>query len=226
MQCDCMVPTVDARQAQNMNNVRKDLLGVDPSGKSIGRPEVGYPVGSSLRVPTLPAPPFRVRPFETTDFELVREASGDPLIPLISPNPTVCSVSEAVAFIERQWSHARLGHGFSFVIADAVTDRGVGAVGLTLRSIGESPPSVGYWVVKSARGRGAATHALRAVTTWALNDLQLPRLELFVPPSNMASIVTAERSGFRREGLLRAWLRNGEDRRDMFIYARLCGDRV
>ena len=95
---------------------------------------------------------------------------------------------------------------------------------LMLRNIDEGRASIGYFVVKSARGRGAATHALRALAAWGLGTLGIPRLELYIEPWNAASIVTAERCGFRREGLLRAWQRVGTERRDMFMYSRLPGD--
>jgi ribosomal-protein-alanine N-acetyltransferase len=127
-----------------------------------------------------------------------------------------------MAFIERQWSRARLSQGYPFVIADAATDRGVGVIGL--RNVDEGRVSIGYWIVKPARGRGTAAHALRAVTAWGLGELRIPRLELTVEPRNIASIVTAERCGFRREGLLRAWSRVGTERCDAFMYSRLPGD--
>jgi ribosomal-protein-alanine N-acetyltransferase len=177
-----------------------------------------------LTVPTLVATPFRLRGFEMSDLGLVGEASSDPHIPLITTVPAVFSESEGVAFIERQWSRAGLGEGCPFVIAEDGSDRGVGAIALMLRNLDEGRASIGYFVVKSARGHGAATHALRAVAAWGLRELGIPRLELFVEPWNAASIVTAERCGFRREGLLRAWQKVGTERRDMFMYSRLPGD--
>ena len=180
-----------------------------------------------LVVPTLFAPPYRLRPWELSDLDLVREASGDPYIPLITSVPSAFSEAEGVAFIERQWSRARLGQGYPFVIAGAATDRGVGVIGL--RNVDEGRVSIGYWVVKPARGRGTAAHALRAVAAWGLGELRIPRLELTVEPWNVASIVTAERCGFHREGLLRAWSlrawnRVGTERCDVFMYSRLPGD--
>ena len=177
-----------------------------------------------LSVPILFVPPYRLRPFAAADLDLVRETSADPDIPLMTTIPAVFSETEGVAFIERQWSRARLGQRYPFVIADAATDRGIGAIGLNLRNLDEGRASIYYWVVRSARGRGAATHALRAVAAWALGELRIPRLELVVEPWNVASIVTAERCGFRREGLLRALQPVGNERRDMFMYSRLPSD--
>src|ERR1700761_1998572 len=168
--------------------------------------------------------PFRLRPFTLADFGAVREASGDSYIPLITTVPAAFTEDEGHRFIERQLSRAAQGTGYSFAIADAGTDRGVGQVGLWLKDLGEGRASIGYWVVRSARGRRAAASALQALALWALDDLQVPRLELYVEPWNMASIKTAERAGFQREGLLRSWQEVGGTRKDMYMYARPLGD--
>ncbi|ALO06192.1 Acetyltransferase, including N-acetylase of ribosomal protein [Streptomyces venezuelae] len=65
---------------------------------------------------------------------------------------------------------------------------------------------------------------MRAVAAWALKDLRIPRLELYVEPWNTASVRTAERAGFQREGLLRGWQEVRSERRDMYMYALLDGD--
>jgi [ribosomal protein S5]-alanine N-acetyltransferase len=181
---------------------------------------------TALIVPTLAAAPFRLRPFTLADIEAVREASGDPHIPLITTVPAAFTEDEGRRFIERQWSRAAQGTGYSFAIADAGTDHAVGQIGLWLKDLSEGRASIGYWVVRSARGQGAAASTLRALALWALRDLQIPRLELQVEPWNMASIRTAERAGFQREGLLRSWQEVGGTRRDMYMYARLPGDPV
>ena len=181
-------------------------------------------MSAALIVPTLAAGPFRLRPFKLSDMEVVREASADPLIPLITTVPAAFTENEGRSFIERQWSRAEQGTGYSFAIADAVTDRAVGQAGLWLKDVAEGRASVGYWVAGSARGRRAAAFAVGSVVQWAHQQLQVPRLELYVEPWNIASIRTAERAGFQREGLLRSWQEVGGERKDMFMYSRLSTD--
>jgi [ribosomal protein S5]-alanine N-acetyltransferase len=183
-------------------------------------------MSAALIVPTLAAGPFQLRPFKLSDLELVREASTDPLIPLITTVPAAFTENEGRRFIERQWSRAEHGTGYSFAIADAVTDRAVGQVGLWLKNVTEGRASVGYWVAESARGRRTAAFAVGSVVQWAHQELQVPRLELYVEPWNIASIRTAERAGFQREGLLRSWQEVGAERKDMFMYARLSTDSL
>ncbi|MFF8478707.1 GNAT family N-acetyltransferase [Streptomyces sp. NPDC015414] len=177
-----------------------------------------------LDVPELAAGEFMLRPWRLPDLPLVREASEDDYIPLITTVPSSYSEEAGVAFIERQWSRATTRAGYTFVIA-ASSNRPVGHVGLWLKNLAEGRASLGYWVVKSARGQGAAAAAVDTVVDWALSDLRIPRLELWVEPWNMASIRTAERAGFQREGLLRSWQQVGDERRDMFMYSLLNHER-
>jgi [ribosomal protein S5]-alanine N-acetyltransferase len=179
---------------------------------------------AALVVPTLAAGPFRLRPFALSDLDVVREAASDPLIPLITTVPAAFTEEEGRRFIERQWSRAEQETGYSFAIADAVTGQAVGQAGLWMKDMSQGRASVGYWVAASARGRRAASFAVAALARWAQHELRVPRLELYVEPWNTASIRTAERAGFRREGLLRGWQEVGGERKDMLMYARLPTD--
>jgi len=208
--CPCL--TVSPRAAAGL-----------PRGAGIGAAILAC-MCAALIVPALAAGPFRLRPFLLRDLDVVREAAADPLIPLITSVPAAFTEDEGRRFIERQWSRAAQGIGYSFAIADAVTNCAVGQIGLWLRDISAGRASVGYWVADSARGRRAAAFAVGALAWWAQSELQIPRLELYVEPWNTASIQTAEKSGFLREGLLRSWQEVGSERKDMFMYARLPTD--
>ncbi|MER5427603.1 GNAT family N-acetyltransferase [Streptomyces sp. NPDC002588] len=180
-------------------------------------------MGQPLDVPDLAAGGYTLRPWRLSDLDLVREASEDAYIPLITTVPSSWSEAEGVAFVERQWARATTRAGYTFVIVSP-GGRPVGQVGLWLRNLRQGRASLGYWVVESARGRGAAVASVRAVVDWALRELRIPRLELWVEPWNTASVRTAERAGFQLEGLLRGWQQVGDERRDMFMYALLNGE--
>jgi ribosomal-protein-alanine N-acetyltransferase len=163
-----------------------------------------------------------LRPWTLDDVDVVREAAGDELIPLITTVPSTYSDAEGIAFIERQWARATTRKGYSFAIARRVDGRAVGQIGLWPHAQGRA--SLGYWVAESARGQGIALEALRAVCLWGLSALAIPRLELYVEPWNVASWKTAERVGFKREGLLRSWQEVGAERRDMYMYSMLVSE--
>jgi ribosomal-protein-alanine N-acetyltransferase len=170
----------------------------------------------------LPAGPAVLRPFAVSDLALVRLASADPVIPSITSVPRGYNDDEGRAFIERQYRRAAEGDGYSFVIAERSDPTvGLGSIGLWLHEIDSGRASVGYWLVKAARGHGLAGHALRGLVAFAFGDLAIPRLHLFVEPWNLASAKTAESAGFRREALLRGWERIDGVQRDADCYALL-----
>ncbi|HJQ50872.1 MAG TPA: GNAT family N-acetyltransferase [Gaiellaceae bacterium] len=83
---------------------------------------------------------------------------------------------------------------------------------------------LGYVVAPEARGRGVATEALRRLTAWAFDELEMFRLELLISVDNTASKKVAERCGYAREGVLRsAYFKQGR-REDTEIWSRLATD--
>ncbi|KAA1399941.1 GNAT family N-acetyltransferase [Aeromicrobium ginsengisoli] len=161
----------------------------------------------------------RLRDFRPEDANLVISASTDPLIPLITTVPTTPDAAGAQAYIARQRTRQPSGVGYAFAIARPPDDVAVGYIGLTFREDGRA--SVGYWIGPEHRGHGFAASALSTLAEWAIADLSIPRLELYVERWNEASIRTAEKAGFQREGLMRSWQLVGETRRDMWMYSRI-----
>jgi RimJ/RimL family protein N-acetyltransferase len=172
-----------------------------------------------VKQPVIEGDGVRLRDFRPDDLALVLSASTDPLIPLITTVPAVPDEVEAKAYIARQNGRLPSGVGYAYAIARTSDDAAVGYIGLT--HLEEGRGSIGYWIGPSHRGHGYATTALQMVGEWALSDLSLPRLELYIEPGNQASIRTAEAAGFEREGLMRSWRTVGDARRDMWMYARI-----
>ncbi|MFD9030357.1 GNAT family N-acetyltransferase [Streptomyces sp. NPDC059567] len=175
----------------------------------------------SLIVPRLAAGAFELRRWERADLPLLEEASTDAYIPLVTTVPPVYSETEGEAFVRRQWARAENATGYPFVIVRRRDARAVGMIGLWLRELPEGRATLGYWIAPSCRGEGAAAAALTAVTAWAFDELGIPRLQLLAEPWNEASIRTAERAGYVREGVLRSWQEVGGERRDMVMYGQV-----
>jgi RimJ/RimL family protein N-acetyltransferase len=157
---------------------------------------------------------------------MVRDLATDPYVPLIGTLPAHATVEEARAYVERQRGRWAEGRGFSFAVAEAATGRAVGGIGLWLAGLAAGRAEIGYAIAPGARGRGHAAAALTAVTRFAWTLPQLHRLELHVEEWNTASVRTAERVGYRLEGLLRSYLEIGGRRRDLLLLAALREDLV
>lgn len=173
------------------------------------------------KMPRLHGSSIILRDFEDRDVELVMSVSSDPLIPLITTVPASGRREDAMAFLERQNARLTAGGGYSFAIADAVTDEAIGQIGLWLRDINDGRASTGYWVAPQHRGKGFAKDALRTLTDWALCHDEVQRLQLYAEPWNVGSWRAAESCGYEREGLLRAWQRVGPERKDMYVYSKV-----
>ena len=116
------------------------------------------------------------------------------------------------------------GTGASFAICDATRpDTCLGQVFIERDDDGRG--SVCYWLLEDGRGKGRATRAVRLMASWALPEMRLGRLQLHTDPENVASQCVAERAGFTREGVLRAYNgRRDGTRADAVVYSLLPQD--
>ena len=68
------------------------------------------------------------------------------------------------------------------------------------------------------------TEAVKLVSHFAFDTLRLHRIEAACIPDNARSIRVLEKAGFRREGLLRSYLRINGIWQDHYLYARIADD--
>jgi len=115
--------------------------------------------------------------------------------------------------------------GYALFIYDI--DSAVLVGGLTLcnvrRGVTQSC-TLGYWVGAKYANQGYMTAAVRAVVPFVFDSLELHRLEAACLPTNTASIRLLERTGFKREGLARRYLRINGVWQDHLLYALLDSD--
>ena len=157
-----------------------------------------------LQYPDPPLADGRIglRMWQEGDVDCVRLASTDPLIPQGTTVPTTFTSDEGLAFIRRQRARAENGVGVSQAIVDVDSDKAIGLMWVGLRPQ-RHVGGLGYWVVPPERGRGVAAAAGRLVVPWALEALDLHRMEAWVVPENLASQHVLRAIGFQEEGRLR-----------------------
>lgn len=141
-----------------------------------------------------------LREFRDEDVAMVMDLATDPYVPLIGTLPPHADAAAALAYVERQRSRRVEGVGWSFCVADRTTGTALGGAGLWLDHQDPHRTSAGYSVAPRHRGHGVAAQALRALTGFAWTLPAVVRVELDVEPWNTASLRTAERAGYVREG--------------------------
>ena len=170
-----------------------------------------------------PEPPLSdgrigMRRWQEADVECIRLASTDPEIPKGTTIPSTFTTAEGLAFIHRQWNRVQNGEGVSQAVVEAHSDRAIGLMWVALRP----QPHVGglgYWIVPSERGYGVATAAVRLITPWALDVLNLRRLEAWAEPQNLASQRVLRNAGFQQEGRLRNSLNTESGVSDALVFS-------
>ncbi len=144
-----------------------------------------------------------LRPFRPDDAPAVFEACQDPEIARWVPIPWPYTRADADAYIGLTADEWREGRGASFAVVEAASGRLVGS--MDRHGPRRHRATFGYWLAPEARGRGYATRALRLIVDWTMRSTDVVRFDLYTFAGNDASGRVAERAGFTREGVLRAW---------------------
>lgn len=191
-------------------------LATDPPG--------AVPAAAGVEPVEISAGQWHLRPPATEDAAEALAMLSDPLTVRWNPAPDVVDLERARAWCERggDW---RSGNHATFSVLDATSGRMAGNVSLWQVDLAARSASIGYRTAPWARGRGAATDAVGAVSRWAFGGLGLERIELPHAPDNLASCRVAEKCGFRAEGTRRGGYR-AEDgtREDEHVHSRLATD--
>jgi RimJ/RimL family protein N-acetyltransferase len=179
---------------------------------------------AELPIPTLADEVVVLRRWREADVPAQLEAFGDPLFERFS-DWAPRTEADARAYLAEHEQARRRGLQIEFALVETHDDTHLlGGASLNNVSLEHGRAAVGYWLAPHARGRGIATHAVRLICRWALEDLQLDRLELTCGPDNRASQAVAERCGFTREGVLRSHIPFKGTRRDTVIFSLLPGE--
>lgn len=158
------------------------------------------------RATELRTPRLRLRPPRRSDLDAIDEAIQESLSDLILWLPWA-RPGHTRADSRRYLRSARTARtrraAFEFVVQDVHSDAFLGMVSLHRIDWIRRSGGVGYWVRRSARGKGIATEAATAILQLAFQDCRLHRVEIHVALENPASQRVAEKMGFQREGIAR-----------------------
>lgn len=80
---------------------------------------------------------------------------------------------------------------------------------------------LGYVINRKYWGKGYTTQAVKEALRTGFTDLNIVRIEAFVHPQNISSQRVLEKSGFKREGMLKLSLIQKGQIQDQYVYASL-----
>jgi len=157
-----------------------------------------------------------LRPFHEGDFDAAVEFARDPDTARWVPPLPAAHPAGVVELFEQYRVDGELLH---MVMADPTSDSYLGEVMVVMceHRVGE----FGCGVAPRARGRGIATEAFAMFVNWSATTLDIGRLQVLVAPENEPALRLAERTGFRREGLLRSYWEHEGNRLDAVMLSLL-----
>jgi RimJ/RimL family protein N-acetyltransferase len=136
------------------------------------------------------------------------------------PGPfTRQDIANRISHWQEQWQPG--GSGRAFAVREIESRRLVGGCVLEIRPDDSEIAELSYWVFPPYRRRGYASRAVELVCRHAFEDLGVVRVELYIEPTNDASLGVATKTGFVQEGLVCQRGRCHADRSDMVLFCRL-----
>ncbi len=176
----------------------------------------------------LPAQPLvegstALRAWRDSDIPELVEACQDPEIPRWTAVPQPYGETDARAYLLHRYDVLAAGTMAPFAIVSGESSAGrlVGSISLMRLSWPDRRGEVGYWLAGWGRGKGHATRAVRLICRWGFDALGLERVDLVAAVGNLASQQVAERAGFTREAVLRAYLRQKDGEHDAVAFGLL-----
>lgn len=106
--------------------------------------------------------------------------------------------------------------------AITIHDEVIGGIGLELREdVYRKTAILGYWLSEELWDKGIITEAVKLVTQYAFENLDIIRIQAGVLSKNPASMRVLEKAGYTKEGVLRNAAIKHSEIMDEHIYAIL-----
>ena len=186
-------------------------------------PRVSHPI-------VLPDPPLSdgrvtLRGWRLSDVPQIVAMCSEPDVIRFTSVPVPYDADDARLWLDLHPARLAAGDGAAFAITEGGDELPVGSIGVRVMH-DQGIAETGYHVVEARRGRGLATAALRLVARWTFAELPVARLQLTTHLDNPGSQRVAEKAGFTREGVLRAWADQRGERPDLIMWSLLPGDPI
>ena len=156
--------------------------------------------------PELVTQRLRLREPSLRDAAAVLAVVGDPEVTRYHSVPTLTTLAEAQAALERLEQRYAARDTIRWAIELVEHGEMIGTIGLLRFDFEHRHAEVGYEIARRWWGRGLAPEAAAAVIRYGFSVFGLHRIEAGVLPGNDASVRVLQKLGFVEEGTRRDYL--------------------
>ena len=146
-----------------------------------------------------------MRAIEADDAEWLAVESADPDVQRFTPIPAGLTAETLRPWAASRRQSAEKGESIDWIFVEQTTGERAGQISLVRFNWKDSVAEIAYWTAAAFRKRGLTTAAVRLVSSWGMEVLDLWRIELITDPANAGSRRVAALTGFESEGVLRQY---------------------
>lgn len=120
----------------------------------------------------------------------------------------------------RQNTYKRKNH-IAYHYAILYNGKLIGGCGININQHRKFIGEIGYFVAEDYWGKGIASKAVKLLEKIGFSKLGLSRIEIVMDIKNVGSRKVAIKCGYKKEGMMRKAIKNGDKLKDVYLYAKV-----
>ena len=160
---------------------------------------------------------IKLRTWKTDDAAALQRHADNKNIAdfLLDRFPHPYTLQEAVIYIDSKLQQ----HPVTNFVID-ITGEAAGAISLDFRTdVYRKTPLLGYWLGEEYWGRGIMPEAIKLITSYAFQQMDIICIHAFTLSKNLKSMRVLEKAGYTKQGILRQSVIKNNEVLDEHIYA-------
>lgn len=129
------------------------------------------------------------------------------------------TLKEKQDFLRKIKAAQKTGSQYDFAIL--FNNKLVGGIGIKINQQFPYICEIGYFIDRNCWNKGIATKAVQLLEAFIDKNLDIVRIEITPAKKNIGSCTVAVNSGYKKEGLMKKYLKIGEVYHDCRLYAKI-----
>ena len=129
------------------------------------------------------------------------------------------TLKEEKDFLRKANTLRKEGHLYNFAVL--ANGKHVGGAGIRINEQFPHIGVIGYFIDRNYWNKGIATKAVELLEEFIAENLDIVRLEITAAKKNLASRQIAIKSGYKKEGVMKKYLKIGDTYHDCLLYAKI-----